>query len=123
MAGSACQLANISLVYVIIRRYFPNTLTLVRSVWALYILSFITLIGLTIFWDVTIDGHSKSFLSRLPTCTSLSLSPPSSAFHIHSPRPLANSLFIYSVRGGRGEQIHFPIWLREAEREGREERQ
>jgi hypothetical protein len=65
-AGLACQIANISLVYVYLRQKFQDKfITLETTVIWLLFLTFVSCLALSLFWNFTIGGHSVVIL----TCT------------------------------------------------------
>ena len=65
-AGLACQIANISLIYVYLRSIFQDRfITIEKTVYILLFLTIISCLTLSFLWQVTIGGHSIIIL----TCT------------------------------------------------------
>ena len=58
-AGMACQIANISLVYVYLRRVYRDSFISIRTtVWLLLFLNCVSCVALALFWRVTNGEHS-----------------------------------------------------------------
>ena len=63
-AGLACQIANISLIYVYLRSIFQDRfITIEKTVYILLFLTIISCLTLSFLWQVTIGGHSIIILA------------------------------------------------------------
>ena len=58
-AGMACQIANISLVYVYLRRVYRDSfISINTTVWVLLFLNCVSCVALALFWRITNGEHS-----------------------------------------------------------------